>query len=145
MSPDWDGGTARISAGQKRQREVTKPALTIRQEAFILRTIYRMPGEDFATKPKLSAGYRTDPRRDYLAKHEDGGEKVAIQGKPYVAVPLPDLKLSKKGLVPKRLFPNPGPTRGRLPTARSDPSSSRRRPAIACSSNDSEAREGSRG
>ena len=61
LSPDWDGGTARISAGQKRQREVTKPALTIRQEAFILRTIYRMPGEDFATKPKLSAGYRIDP------------------------------------------------------------------------------------
>jgi hypothetical protein len=94
------------NAGQNRQREVTKTAFTLRQEQFILRTIYRMPQEDFATPQKLSAGYRIDPRRDYLAKFEKGGTKHAIQGKDYVAIPLPDLRRTKRGLVPRKLIPS---------------------------------------
>jgi hypothetical protein len=94
------------NAGQKAQRDHTRQAFVLRREKFILDTIKRMPGEDFATKQKLSAGYRIDPSRDYLAKHEHTHEKHAIQGKPYVAVPLPDLRRNKKGLVPKSLMPS---------------------------------------
>ncbi len=99
------GLNALANAGQTAQREMVKREFTLRQEAFILRTIYRMPSEDFATKQKLSAGYRIHPDRDILAKFESGGEKVAIQGKPYVAIPLPDLRRTKKGLVPKTMRP----------------------------------------
>ena len=96
---------ALANAGQRAQREVTQREFTLRQATFILNTIKRLPGEDFATKQKLSAGYRIDPRRDFLAKFEAGGEKHAIQGKAYVAVPLPDLRRTKKGLVPRNLYP----------------------------------------
>lgn len=94
------------NAGQKAQREVVQRNFTLRQEAFILRTVYRMPGEDFATKQKLVSAYRIDPRHDYLAPFEQAHEKHAIQGKDYVAIPLPDLRKTKKGLVPKSLFPS---------------------------------------
>jgi hypothetical protein len=94
------------NAGQQAQRVLVRREFTLRQETFILNTIKRFPGEDFATKRKLSAGYRVDPRRDFLAKFEAGGEKHAIQGKSYVAVPLPDLRRTKKGLVPRSLYPS---------------------------------------
>lgn len=58
---------------------------TLRHEAFIENTIYRKPGQDFATKTNLSATVRVDPTRDFLAKFEDGGDKV---GQHALAIPI---------------------------------------------------------
>lgn len=91
---------------QRVQQESVRRHFTLRQERFILNTIKRMRGTDFATKQKLQATVRIDPTRDMLARHERGGRKVAIQGKPYVAIPLPDLRRTKRGLVPRKLYPS---------------------------------------
>jgi hypothetical protein len=91
---------------QKVQQESVKRNFTLRQERFILNTVKRFRGVDFATKANLRATVRIDPTRDFLARHEVGGEKVAIQGKPYVAIPLPDLRRTKRGLVPRKMYPS---------------------------------------
>jgi hypothetical protein len=91
---------------QRVQQESVRRNFTLRQERFILNTIKRLRGTDFATKQKLQATVRVDPTRDHLARHEKGGIKTAIQGKPYVAIPLPDLRRTKRGLVPRKLYPS---------------------------------------
>ena len=47
---------------------------------------------------------RPEPR--LLGKARGRGEKHAIKGKPYIAVPLPDLSRTKRGLAPKNLMPS---------------------------------------
>lgn len=94
------------NAGQRAEQELVQRDFELRQVAFILNTIKRFPQQDFATKQKLAAGYRIDPTRDFLAKHETAHERFAIQGKPYLAIPLPDLRRTKKGLVPRSLYPS---------------------------------------
>lgn len=56
--------------------------LTLRQPAFILKTIYRKPGEDFPDirGGRLVAAVRVDDQRNFLAKHETGGVKVEEGG-----------------------------------------------------------------
>ena len=60
---------------------------TLRREAFIKSTIYRKPGEDFASKTTLSGGVRVNPARDVLAKFEEGGTKRPQSGKA-LAIPI---------------------------------------------------------
>ena len=73
---------------------------TLRRRAFIEQTIYRKPGEDFATKDRLIAGVRIHDERDVLAKFEAGGVKRPRDGKS-VAVPLA-ARPSKGSVVPER-------------------------------------------
>jgi len=59
----------------------------LRAADFITNTIYRKPGQDFATKTNLAATIRVNPARNQLAKFEIGGEKESISGKS-LAVPV---------------------------------------------------------
>ena len=93
---------------------------TIRRRDFVLRTIYRQPGQDFATKGALRAVVRVHPDRDFLAQHEEAGRKVPTSGRS-VAVPLYAVKPTDQTVVPKRLRPsallrNPQVRRVKTPT-----------------------------
>ena len=72
---------------------------TLRRADFVKRTIYRKPGEDFATKDKLIAAVQVNPERDFLAKFEAGGDKTSKSGGP-VAIPI-DIRRNKNDIVPK--------------------------------------------
>ncbi|HEY7236532.1 MAG TPA: hypothetical protein VH539_20390 [Gemmatimonadaceae bacterium] len=72
---------------------------TLRQPTFITQSIYRTPGEDFATKTKLEATVRVNPARNFLAKFEDGGAKTS-QGGRSLAVPI--LRENNRELIIKR-------------------------------------------
>lgn len=91
---------------QRIQQHSIERTFTVRQSRYILNTIKRLPGQDFATKASPSARVRVDPERNQLAKFEDGGEKHAIQGKQYVAVPSREMRRTKRGLVPRKLYPS---------------------------------------
>lgn len=78
---------------------------TLRRDTFVQRTIYRQPGVDFATKDELRAGVRVHPTRDFLAQHEEGGQKAARDGG-MVAIPLKAVQPSPLVVVPKRLRPS---------------------------------------
>ena len=73
---------------------------TLRRKSFVEQTIYRKPGEDFATKAKLEARVRIHDERDVLAKHEEGGQKRPRQGR-VVAVPI-GARPTKDALVPAK-------------------------------------------
>lgn len=90
---------------QRAEQEGVRQRFTLRQPRFILNTIKRERA-DWATRDNLRAAVRIDPQRDQLARHEEGGEKTSIQGKPYVAVPSPELRRTKRGLIPRRLYPS---------------------------------------
>lgn len=91
---------------QRVEQEAVLRNFTVRQRSYILNSIKRNRGQDFATKDHLVAVVRIDPQRNQLAKFETGGMKVAIQGKPFVAIPLPGIKRTKRDLVPRRLYPS---------------------------------------
>lgn len=91
---------------QRVQQEAVLRDFTVRQRTFVLNAIKRLPGQDFATKDKLEATVRIDPQRNQLAKFEAGGEKHAIQGQDYVAIPLEGIKRTKRDLVPRRFYPS---------------------------------------
>lgn len=76
-----------VNAAQRDIRNRLPGNFMLRRKSFIERTIFRQPGEDFATKTRLQAGLRIHPERDVLAKHEDGGSKRAREGR-HVAVPV---------------------------------------------------------
>jgi hypothetical protein len=79
----------------------------LRRPSFILNTIYRRPGEDFATKTKLQAGVQIHPERDQLAKHEEGGSKRSLKGGSLavpVNVPRTPAGLIKNAYRPKALL-----------------------------------------
>lgn len=78
---------------------------TLRRRDFVLRTIYRQPGQDFATKGVLRAVVRVHPEDDFLAQHEEAGRKVATSGRS-VAVPLYGVKPTEETVVPTRLRPS---------------------------------------
>jgi hypothetical protein len=82
-----------------------KQAFTLRRPDFVLRTIYRQPGHDFATKANLRAAVRVHPERDFLAQHEEAGRKVPTSGRS-VAIPLEAVKPSEGSVVPRRLRPS---------------------------------------
>lgn len=60
---------------------------TLRRALFIERTIYRKPGDDWASKSQLTARVRIHDSRDYLAKFEAGGVKRPREGRS-LSVPI---------------------------------------------------------
>jgi hypothetical protein len=72
---------------------------TLRRRSFVEQTIYRKPGQDFATKANLVAAVRVNPERDFLAKFQDGGQKTSIAGKS-LAVPI--LRLETPSIIIQR-------------------------------------------
>ena len=87
------------------ERQHVDRTMTVRQRTFILNTV-KIERGDFATKDKLAVTVQIDPTRNQLAKFEEGGEKHSIQGKHYVAILLPDIRRTKRGLVPRRFYPS---------------------------------------
>ena len=88
-------------------------AFTLRRKAFVENTIYRKPGQDFATKTKFQAAVRVHPERDFLAQHEDGGQKTPQSGS-NVAIPLPAVQATPTTVVPRRLRPSALRTNGQV-------------------------------
>ncbi len=72
---------------QAMTRDEIRRRMTLRRPTFVLNTIYRKPGEDFATPTKAQASVRVDPARDFLAKFETGGIKGPVEGNS-IALPL---------------------------------------------------------
>jgi hypothetical protein len=71
------------------QAEVRKglgSRFTLRRKLFVEQTIYRNKATDFAKKDRLQAIVRVNPERDFLVKHEDGGDKGPRSGL-HVAIP----------------------------------------------------------
>ncbi len=89
---------------QQAERQRVKEKFTLRQERFILNTVKINRG-DFASKRNLRAIVGIDPQRDQLAKRERGGFKSSVAGKPFVAIPSRDIRRTKRGLVPRSLYP----------------------------------------
>lgn len=79
-------------------RDTLPGHFTLRREQFILQTIYRKPGEDFASKDHLQAGVRIHEERDVLAKFEAGGIKTPTGGRRALAIPI-DVKRNKSDIV----------------------------------------------
>lgn len=73
---------------------------TLRRKTFVERTIYRKPGEDFATKDRLLGRVRIHDDRDFLAKFEQGGTKTPTRGRRALAVPV-DVKRTKTEVISK--------------------------------------------
>ena len=90
---------------QRAEQQRVLHEFTVRQRAFILNTIKVGPG-GFAKANRLSVIMQIDPARDELAKFEHGGRKVALQGKPYVAIPTKEIRRTKRGLIPRSLYPS---------------------------------------
>jgi len=88
-------------------------AFTLRRKPFIENTIYRNKATDFArwNQTPVKAIVRVNPERDYLAKHEEGGDKTALSGSS-VAIPLKPVRPTFNQVVRERL---------RLSALRSDP------------------------
>jgi hypothetical protein len=76
-----------INDAQKAIQATLPERFILRRADFISHTIYRKPGQDFATKTNLVAAVRVNPDRDFLAKFEDGGQKTSTTGKS-LAVPI---------------------------------------------------------
>ncbi len=77
---------------------------TLRRPDFILRTIKRERPADFASKTSLVATVRVDPRRDILAKFEEGGTKAPVSGRA-IAIPTSQVRRTKAQLVQKSQRP----------------------------------------
>lgn len=83
-------------------------SFTLRRAAFIRNTIYRKPGEDFATKERLVAGLRVHEERNFLAKHEVAHSKRATKASGShdkgraIAIPV-GARPNPQNVVPQRL------------------------------------------
>lgn len=71
----------------------------LRHAVYVENTVYRQPGQDFATKTKLEGAVRINPARDILAKFELDTEKTSISGHA-LAIPVqrqqhPDLIIGR--------------------------------------------------
>lgn len=86
---------------QTAERDEITQHFTLRRPDFILRSVKINP-EDRATKRNLIGTIRIDPTRDFLAKFEDGGTKVAAAGHE-LAVPEPII--AGQRVIPTRLRP----------------------------------------
>ena len=75
----------------------------LRRSTFVLNTIKREKGQDFASHRSLVASVRIDPSRDFLAKFVDGGRKTPREGRS-IAVPNA-AKLTKSGILRKNQRP----------------------------------------
>lgn len=76
---------------------------TLRRKSFVENTIYRKPGEDWATKDRLEARVQVNPERNHLAKFEEGGDKGPTRGRKAVAVPvIGGARPNKGAIVPEK-------------------------------------------
>lgn len=99
-----------MDEAQSAIRETLPGRFTLRRRDFVEKTIYRKPGEDFASKDKLAAGVRIHDERNVLAKFEEGGDKTPRGGgvggagdsNKAVAIPV-GARPSKTAVVPQRL------------------------------------------
>lgn len=89
-----------VDEAQQAIRDSLPGKFTLRRAAFIRNTVYRKPGQDFATKEKLEGAVRINEERNVLAKYEDGGSKRPRQGG-YLAVPVA-ARPTKGAVVPDR-------------------------------------------
>jgi len=85
-------------------RQGLSQKFTLRRATFMERTIYRKPGEDWATKTKLEARVRINEERNHLAKFEDGGQKLPTRGRKMLAVPV-EVRRTGAGIVPRSMSP----------------------------------------
>ena len=76
-----------VNASQSAVQAALPGEFTLRRADFVKRTIYRKPGQDFATKTNLVGAVRVNPERNVLAKFEDDTTKRSIAGHK-LAVPL---------------------------------------------------------
>lgn len=87
------------NAAQSAVKATLPSEFTLRRASFIENTIYRKPGQDFATKTNLVAAVRVNPGRDFLAKFEVGGEKRSLSGHalavPIVRIGAPNLIIGR--------------------------------------------------
>lgn len=97
MNRTMDEAQAKVKAGLSGK-------FTLRRKSFIENTIYRKPGQDFATKDKLEARIQVNPERDFLAKFEEGGDKGPTRGRKALGVPvLGGARPTKGAVVPERM------------------------------------------
>jgi hypothetical protein len=81
------------NAAQAETRKGIEARFTLRRRDFVLKTIYRKPGEDFATKTEGESAVRVrdTPQGkgvpDFLAKFEEGGDKRPREGSS-IAIPV---------------------------------------------------------
>jgi hypothetical protein len=90
--------------GQAAVKKSLDGRFMLRRPDFVRNTIYRKPGQDFATnaKPRAAFGVRAD--RDFLAPFEENSVKTPVAGRS-VAIPLAGVKPTPQTVVPKRLRP----------------------------------------
>lgn len=103
---------ATANSAQRSIRMNLPGSFTLRKPEYIERTIFRKPGQDFATKNSPRAAVRIHDERDQLAKFEEGGDKRARDGR-NVAIPLAGVKRNARDIVttgnrPKALMGKPG-------------------------------------
>lgn len=101
---------------QSMTKDEVRNRFTLRRPDFILNTIYRKPGEDFATKTSPTAAVRINNdttskgyRKDFLAKFETGGTKSGDGHR--IAIPI-DVRRNKNEIVtqanrPKQVLRKP--------------------------------------
>ncbi len=89
---------------QRAEQNLVLREFDIKQQAFILNSI-KVGRDGFARADKPRVTMEIDPDRNQLAKWETGGVKASIAGKSYVAIPSKEVKLTKRGLVPRSLYP----------------------------------------
>jgi hypothetical protein len=102
-------------------RDHVRGEFMLRRPQFVLNTIKREKGEDFANRNKLVAGVRVDPTRNQLAKFVEGGRKVPTSGRS-LAVPV-NAKRTAAGIIrkdqrPRALIGNKNVERFRLADGR---------------------------
>jgi len=84
-------------------RQTLPGKFTLRRATFIQNTVYRKPGQDWATKDHLVARVRIHDDRNFLAKFEDGGDKTPTQGRKALGVPvLGGARPNKTSVVPEK-------------------------------------------
>lgn len=74
--------------GQEAERERIAKAFRLRKETWNLRGVY-IANEDRATKAKPRVVIQIEAKRSHFEKFEEGGEKVPVAGRKFLAVPNP--------------------------------------------------------
>lgn len=88
--------------GQKAVQDSLTTGFTLRRPDYVRKTIFRQPGQDFATNSRPRAAFGVNPARDMLAKFEEDSIKAPMSGRS-VAIPLPAVKPTPDTVVAKGL------------------------------------------
>jgi len=89
---------------QRAEQNLVLREFNVTQPTFILNSI-KVGRDGFARANKLFVTIEINPERNQLAKFERGGVEQSIAGKRYLAIPSRDVKLTKRGAVPRSLYP----------------------------------------